>query len=271
MPNKSHHRSRSSIDRVLDLLADLQDTQVALLLEEINSTTTSNVPVSQAHTIFEPGKTPPKRRYIPPPSSPRSPYSDVRRRQSKRMSSAPELSLIAAAQRPKTASQPPTTKSEQQPESQLHDNCNDSRPSLALSPPEAEEQPRPQTATEEPTYRQRSYKRISRPIPSFLYNTSNADLPELLLAAYLYDTPISIPSTATASPTVSPTTPHTISSSFSASIFSPLDTETDMDRLDLLEPSPLRKKPSVIFGKPVLDPTSDVGGLSGIFEVLTSH
>jgi len=62
---RSHHRSRSSIDRTLeDLLADLDDGQLESLLQEANSTGDTHVAVAQAITMFE--------RPLSPPLSPRA-------------------------------------------------------------------------------------------------------------------------------------------------------------------------------------------------------
>ncbi|KAK7954556.1 hypothetical protein PG988_015250 [Apiospora saccharicola] len=48
MSGKSHHRKRPSVDRVFELLADLDDAQMEALLQEANSTISSNIAVSQA-------------------------------------------------------------------------------------------------------------------------------------------------------------------------------------------------------------------------------
>ena len=49
-----YYRDTVGFDRVFDLLADLQDTQISLLLDDFNHTTDSNVPVSKAIALFDP-------------------------------------------------------------------------------------------------------------------------------------------------------------------------------------------------------------------------
>ncbi|KAK0727741.1 hypothetical protein B0T26DRAFT_695578 [Lasiosphaeria miniovina] len=244
MPTKTHHRSRSSIDRVFDLLADLDDTQITLLLDDLNHTTPSNVPVSSAIALFESGPNRPKRKFGRASSPVRTLHAELERRHSKRISSAPE-----PRPRPKTASEPPTGErpTAQNPtrqhfsELQLttshlstqqatvnapsapaplprggsssddngggnDDDNRPSRPSLTLFPPESLTE-RPKTATEPrraESQSSRSYKRVSRPL--FLSPTATAELHELL-RAYLYDTSNNTPASATTSATTTPTTP----------------------------------------------------------------
>ncbi|KAK3325974.1 hypothetical protein B0H66DRAFT_144732 [Apodospora peruviana] len=264
MPTKSHHRSRSSVDRVFDLLADLQDNQIALLLDDLNHTTASNVPVSQAIALFDPGKPKPKpRREFGRSSSPmRTLQAELERRNSKRISSAPEPSY-----RPKTAS-PSST--QQQPASPSIPELpplerSSARPSLTLSPPTntITRDDRPKTAVSQRSESRgpRGYKRISRPL--FLSPTATAELHELLLAYLSDDTP----SSATTTATPSPVTPPRASPRFG--MFSPFSTrELENDSspgLDLLEPTPTRLPPHFALGKTVTEPTDN---MSSIFEVL---
>jgi len=264
MPTKSHHRSRSSVDHVLELLAVLPETEIAHLLDDFNHTTSSNVPVSEAIALFDPAK--PKPRRIFRSSSPvRRLEAELVRRNSKRISSAPEPTA-----RPKSASRPPAARPppplpspsfthtfavpEQEPELSFHDPP--SRPSLTLSPPNSFERPQTADASTRET-RAWSYKRISRPL--ILSPTATAELHELLLA-YLSETPDSASSTATSSPV----TPN------AASIFSPfgpIQTDLDTPGVDLLEPSPTRT-PQFAFGR---GGKNTAENMSGIFEILTSH
>ncbi|KAK0652567.1 hypothetical protein B0T16DRAFT_406431 [Cercophora newfieldiana] len=267
MPTKSHHRSRSSVDHVLELLAVLPEDDIAHLLDDFNHTTSSNVPVSEAIALFDPSKPKPKRLFRA--SSPvRRLEAELVRRNSKRISSAPEPTL-----RPKTASSPPastativappspppsTSAAEPvtttEPEPFFFDRP--SRPSLTLSPPNSFE--RPQTAdASSPETRAWSYKRISRPL--ILSPTAKAELHELLLA-YLSDGADSATSTTTSSPI----TPNT------ASVLSPfrfIQSERDTPGIDLLEPSPTRA-PRFGFGRGGKNPADN---MSGIFEILASH
>lgn len=269
MPTKSHHRSRSSVDQVLGLLADLPEHQIALLLDDFNHTTASNVPVSKAIAIFDPSAPKPRRIFSQTTSPVKTLEAELVRRHSKRISSAPQPVV-----RPRTASPPPAAQQQQQqqqtqlpqppthvvfdfelePEPSFFERPG--RPSLTLSPPDFFERPQTADAPSRET-RARSYKRISRPL--ILSPTATAELHELLLA-YLYDTPAS----ATSSATSSPITPDA-SSPFSP--FAPIHQDRGIPGLDLLEPSPARE-PQYIFGK---RGTSPVESMSGIFEVLTSH
>src|SRR4051812_34482839 len=95
MPRRSHHRSRSSVDQVLNLLADLPEHQISLLLDDFNHTTSSNVPVSTAIAIFDPSTPKPKRSFGRASSSPVQTLEAElvprhRKRLRKRASSPPE-------------------------------------------------------------------------------------------------------------------------------------------------------------------------------------
>ncbi|KAK3328213.1 hypothetical protein B0T19DRAFT_423932 [Cercophora scortea] len=279
MPTESHHhRSRSSIDRVFDLLADLQDSQIALLLDDLNHTTSSNVPVSQAIALFDPSSPKPRpKRSIGRSSSPvRALQVELERRHSKRISSAPEMSRL-----PRTTSQPSMQAQMQRPTSpsipehphydqsttvttsitttttNTNTPTTNSRPSLSLTLPESPERPRTATERTPDGCRSRSYKRVSRPL--FLSPTATAELNNLLLA-YLYNDPISATTTATPSPNT-PTAPTHFSPFFS------IEPEPDTPGLDLLEPS-LMRLPDLPFGKRGL---VSKDSMSSIFEVLASH
>ncbi|KAK0629567.1 hypothetical protein B0T17DRAFT_190354 [Bombardia bombarda] len=272
MPSKTHththHRARSSIDRVFDLLADLQENQIAVLLDDLNHTTTSNVPVSQAIALFEPGSPKKHKRALERSSSPvRTLHAELQRRHSKRMSSAPE-----PLQRPRSSSHSSSPRQsmslepsipETPPFSQDMSFDRPARPSLTLSLPDAPLE-RPKTATDQTKpAKPRSYKRISRP---YLSPSETAELQELLLA-YLYDDhPVSATTTATSSPA----TPDALPSRFSpfSRMRIPTEPEPDTPALGLLEPSPTRlPQPRFTFRR-AGEPTES---MSGIFEVLSSH
>ncbi len=271
MPTKGHHRSRSSIDRVIDLLADLEDTQIALLLDDLNHTTSSNVPVTDAIALFEHHASKPKRKSCRSPSPMRTLQVELERRHSKRMSSAPEprprlrttvSQLLPAARLPPTAYLPPPAPPAPSlapspvpllppspvpllapspvsasapalaPEKAIFD-----RPSLMLSPPPVPVEPRPRTSSAPSSrLRSHSYKRVSRPMFSpqlQLSPTATAEL-HLLLLAFFNETPVSPTTTATPSPT-------TPLFGFSHSPFSSdFEPEPRSPGLDLLEPSPVR-------------------------------
>jgi len=260
MPTKSHHRSRSSVDQVISLLADLPEHQIALLLEDFNSTTSSNVPVSKAIALFDPASPKPKRIFSQKASPVKKLEAELVRRHSKRISSAPEPVM-----RPRAASPPPTVEKPQptlpaEPaevtETKDLPQERSIRPSLSLSPPDCVE--RPQTADGPAREsRARSYKRISRPL--ILSPTATAELHQLLLA-YLCETPSSGSGSSTA--TSSPVTPDAATP---FSFFSPLVSDKDIPGLDLLEPSPLRT-PHFTFGR---GGKRSVENMSGIFEVLS--
>ncbi|KAI1365354.1 hypothetical protein F5Y08DRAFT_178999 [Xylaria arbuscula] len=168
MSRRIHHRSRSSVDRVLDLLAELDEGQMELLLREAESTVSGNIPVSKGIDFFEsPAITPSLARAPPPqPSTPRRKFltslsprkqTELRRRLSKRAS---------------THQDPPTVKT---------GNLDHIK---------------------SPKKTPRSYKRISRPIFSLPAPAATEDLTELL-AAYLLDAPATLPSSSTPSSTLS--------------------------------------------------------------------
>lgn len=234
MPTRAHHRSRSSIDRVFDLLADLQDNQIALLLEDLNHTTASNVPVSEAIALFNPDSSSRPKRLTPGPSSPGLLQPPDWPRQRKRISSVSEPST-----RPRTATQPSPKPS-----------ANPPLPTL----PTPEPLRRPSTATPSSTQqsRTRSYKRISRPSGMLLSATATPDLRDLLVA-YLCGTPISSVASLPATPQL-------------ASPFSPIETGADPVELDLLEPSPMRTQ--IGYGRSGRDLSEN---MCNIFEILASN
>ncbi|KAI3323172.1 hypothetical protein HD806DRAFT_498274 [Xylariaceae sp. AK1471] len=180
MSRKSHHRSRSSVDRVLDLLAELDESQMELLLREAESTVSGNIPVSKGIDLFgHPGLIPTSAQPPPPPPrrkfltslSPRK-QSELRRRQSKRASTH-------------------------------QDSLTGNAGSLDS----------PQSSKKTP----RSYKRISRPFFSLPLPAATADLSELL-AAYLLDASAALPSSPSSSSTLSsPTTPRSLCNSYTQS------------------------------------------------------
>ncbi|KAI1201040.1 hypothetical protein F5X97DRAFT_291129 [Nemania serpens] len=229
MSRKSHHRSRSSIDRVLDLLAELDEGQMELLLREAESTVAGNIPVSKGIVFFEhPGSMPTPTH--PPPSSPAprrkfltslSPrkQTELRRRLSKRASTHQDPSYPPPSNTGNSASH--------------------------------------QSSKKTP----RSYKRISRPFFSLPAPAATTDLTELLVA-YLLDASTVLPSSLSSSSTPS-------SSTTSRSLFSPhteQPPESEGPGLDLLEPSPARTPGALdIFGSPARQLNRKI---SGIFEVL---
>ncbi|KAH6626479.1 hypothetical protein B0J18DRAFT_424919 [Chaetomium sp. MPI-SDFR-AT-0129] len=97
MATKGHTRSRSSIDRVIDLLADLEETQITHLLDDLNHTTSSNVPVTDAIALFDRHVNKPSRqRSVRSPEPLRTLQAELERRHSKRMSAAPSRFRSAA-------------------------------------------------------------------------------------------------------------------------------------------------------------------------------
>ncbi|KAI3334914.1 hypothetical protein F4824DRAFT_466423 [Ustulina deusta] len=228
MPRKSHHRARSSIDRVLDLLAELDESQVELLLREAESTVSGNIPVSKGIDFFErPGLIPTLAHPHPPPPqspaprrkfltslSPRK-QTELRRRLSKRASTHQDSATANAGN-------------------------VDSLQSSKKTP--------------------RSYKRISRPIFSLPTPAATADLSQLL-AAYLLDASATLPSSPTPPSTLpSPASPRPP--------FSPSpQSATEGPGLDLLEPSPSRAPGTLdIFSGPVRGPTRKISGIFEVLD-----
>ncbi|KAI0547250.1 hypothetical protein F4679DRAFT_368949 [Xylaria curta] len=179
MPRKSHHRSRSSVDRVLDLLAELDDSQMELLLREAESTVSGNIPVAQGIDLFGRPVQNPTLAQPPPPPAPRRKFltslsprkqTELRRRQSKRASTT-------------------------------HQNSPAGNAGNLESPQSSKKTPR-------------SYKRISRPVFSLPPPAATADLTQLL-AAYLLDASTVLPSLSSSSSTLSsPITPRSPFSPF---------------------------------------------------------
>jgi hypothetical protein len=209
--------------------------------------------------LFDPAKPKPRRIFRSSESPVRRLEAELVRRNSKRISSAPEPTT-----RPKTASQPPaatprppqvTAVAEPATEPGPFPQDRPGRPSLTLSPPGSFERPQTADASTSKT-RSWSYKRISRPM--ILSPTAKAELHELLLA-YLAETPDSATSTASSSPI----TPNA-ASMFSP--FGPIQSDRDVAGIDLLEPSPMRT-PQFGFGRG----KNSAESMSGIFEILTSH
>ncbi|KAK4185185.1 hypothetical protein QBC35DRAFT_390075 [Podospora australis] len=271
MPTQAHqhHRSRSSIDRVFELLADLEENQIANLLEDLNHTTKSNVPVSQAIALFEHGPTKPNKKYERSSSPVRTLQAELERRHSKRLSSAPEP---RQQQRSKRASLLQHQQQQQQSTFTFPAVSTDGssdissdfvRPASPASPPNPRDVERPRSASgPTPEFRARSYKRISR--PTLLSPTATAELHELLLA-YFNEAPSSTASTATPSPT-------TPSTGFSHSLFSfgYEEPEPNVPGLDLLEPSPTRT-PQPFFGFGGSGGLKPKPSMSSIFEVMGSR
>lgn len=266
MPTKGHQRSRSSIDRVIDLLADLEDNQISLLLDDLNHTTSSNVAVPDAIALFEHHANKPRKRSCRSPSPLRNLQVELERRHSKRLSAAPErLSRFRAAN-----SQPPAPRElatpspspSPPPTENLFDQpmFNDSF-SLDLPPPTVSfDHPKTSSVGPPPVFRPRSYKRISRPM--FLSPTATAEL-HLLLLAFFNETPLPPVSPVTTA-TPSPTTPLF---GFSHSPFTEFDeVEPHTPGLDLLEPSPTRT-PSFSGGRSL----KTMPSISSIFEVMRSQ
>lgn len=301
-PKRSHHRSRSSVDQVLNLLADLPEHQISLLLDDFNHTTSSNVPVSTAITIFDPSTPKHVQRSFGRASSPiRTLEAELVRRHSKRLSkrisSAPEPTA-----RPRPSSQlsfsfsPPRfsiTIAEDEPiditefdrPGTPQPQERPGRPSLTLStrPPSGLD------FSDRPTL---TLSTLPNPGFDFDFDFDFADRPKtaddsrsksrsraykrisrpMILSptatAELHQLLLAFvhdtPSSATSTATSSPVTPDTPPP---FSLFSPIEPEMEAHGLDLLEPSPARAPTSLIFGRGGTSPCS----MSGIFEVLASH
>ncbi|KAI0024453.1 hypothetical protein F4780DRAFT_725508 [Xylariomycetidae sp. FL0641] len=223
-------KARPSLDSVLDLLGDLDESQMESLLLEANSSMTTNVTVSKGIDFFErptsvavaPQQIPallpvPRQRKFLTSLSPRK-QSSLRRKDSKKRTASMPVERLTAIDTSVAAKEPKTPK-------------KGSR-----------------------------YRRISRPT----FNLPTAQSLSQLLAAYLSDSPREVPSSptatiSTASDMPSPVTPR--------SVFpDTMSSEKNVSVLDLLEPSPARGTGAEsIFGNPMQDPSRNI---SGIFEVL---
>ncbi|KAL2172493.1 hypothetical protein VTG60DRAFT_5247 [Thermothelomyces hinnuleus] len=271
---KGHHRKRSSIDRVIDLLADLEESQIALLLDDLNHTTSSNVPVSEAIQLFEQHASKSRRRSCRSPSPMRTLQAELERRHSKRVSSrisavpeqrarskTPAFQPPPVSQEPAASSPPPPPLSAPTPPavSPVIDRPpSPDHPLPTLPPPVSAESPKTSSGPP-PAPRPRSYKRISRPM--ILSPTATAELHQLLLA-FFNETPVS-PASPSTTATPSPTTPLF---GFSHSPFTEVEFEPSTPGLDLLEPSPIRT-PSFSGGRS-LKPMPSIGS---IFEAFKSQ
>ncbi|KAK3308549.1 uncharacterized protein B0T15DRAFT_110450 [Chaetomium strumarium] len=267
MPGKGHHRSRSSIDRVIDLLADLEENQIAVLLDDLNHTTSSNVPVSDAIALFEHHTSKDIRKNTRSPSPVRALQVELERRHSRRISAAPEsgprakrASFQPPAPRQPTSLSLPVTQPTDRPGRSDYTGHND-QSLLTLPSPTHVERPQPSSSEASSSgFRPRSYKRISR--PTFLSPTATAELHLLLLAFFNGETPASATTTATPSPT----TPQ-----FFGMSHSPFSSDFELEEpntpgLDLLEPSPTRT-PSFSSGRSI----RTIPSMGSIFEVLSSQ
>ncbi|KAL2152108.1 hypothetical protein VTH82DRAFT_5292 [Thermothelomyces myriococcoides] len=282
MATKGHHRKRSSVDRVIDLLADLEESQIALLLDDLNHTTSSNVPVPEAIRLFEQHAGKSGRKSCRSPSPMRTLEVELERRHSKRVSSrisaVPEhriRSKTHASHHPPPVSQEPAPSSP--PASSSPSPLSPPTPPAAFpviarppSPPDhsspmlpqsvsAAEGPKTSSSGPPRASRPRSYKRISRPM--ILSPTATAELHQLLLA-FFNETPVA-PASPAITPTPSPTTPLF---GFSHSPFTEIESEPSTPGLDLLEPSPIRT-PSFSGGRS-LKPMPSIGS---IFEAFKSQ
>ncbi|KAK3297433.1 uncharacterized protein B0H64DRAFT_392145 [Chaetomium fimeti] len=204
MPTKGHQRSRSSIDRVIDLLADLEDTQISVLLDDLNHTTSSNVAVTDAIALFDHHANKPKRKKsCRSPSPMRTLQVELERRHSKRISAAPERQsrYRAAITQPPAPREPATPSPSPSPpptEDLFGRPDSPDRPSLILPPQASFEHPKASSAGPPPVFRPRSYKRISRPM--FLSPTATAELHLLLLAFFNETSALPVSPTTTATP-----------------------------------------------------------------------
>jgi hypothetical protein len=232
-----HTRNRPSVDRVVDLLADLDETQINDLLLDMNHTSSSNVAVSKGIDFFSNPVEPTLR---PEPTRRRTTYlssiSTINLRSTAlrqehgtghRVSSAPAIPV-----RPKSAGHEDDdvdSDEEQQKRSRREDGHFDDHFRTT-----------------------RSYKRISRPLLSL----PTPEVPDLL-AAFLSSGSVSS-STMSSGPS-SPATP------LSAARFAPL--EFDSPGLDLLEPSPTRGLGGAAR-RAMVEPAGQEGAICGIFEVL---
>ncbi|KAI1816694.1 hypothetical protein GGS20DRAFT_536574 [Poronia punctata] len=254
---RTHHRSRSSVDRVLDLLAELDEQQMEILLREAESTVSGNIPVSKGIDLFSQKITTfPSSPNYPPPPPPRRQFLT---------SLSPRKQLELRRRHSKRAS----VQQQQLLENVKEDGNNNT--ATTNHPPTISISTTTTTTTTSKTKTPRSYKRISRPV----FSSSLADLADLL-AAYLSSNPNPNPnpntlSSASSSTTLSssPATPRTpIPISFS---FPPEPEPEPEPELDLLEPTP-RPTPaaiSSIFGAGSNNPAKrPVRKISGIFEVL---
>ncbi|KAL2146555.1 hypothetical protein VTI28DRAFT_3446 [Corynascus sepedonium] len=268
MPTKGHHRSRSSIDRVIDLLADLEENQITLLLDDLNHTTSSNVPVTDAIALFEQHANKSKRRSCRSPSPMRTLQVELERRHSKRVSrlsnvpdtwsrSRPSATQPPISPEPATAlpPSPPTPPAVFQP---FDRPASPEHSSPTLPPSVSIESPKI-TSGPPPSFRPRSYKRISRPM--FLSPTATAELHQLLLA-FFNETPV-LPASPATTATPSPTTPLF---GFSHSPFTDFESEPSTPGLDLLEPSPIRT-PSISGGRSL----KTMPSIGSIFEAFKSQ
>lgn len=98
MPELLRRRSTASDDQLFELVEGLDDTQIYTLLQDLNNTVTSNIPVSRGIDLFEHPK--PKKTPAREPSIRRSNFALPKlftRSASRRISSAP-----APISRPKT-------------------------------------------------------------------------------------------------------------------------------------------------------------------------
>ncbi|KAI0398196.1 hypothetical protein F5Y17DRAFT_411363 [Xylariaceae sp. FL0594] len=266
MSRRGHHRSRSSVDRVLELLSELDEEQMQILLREAESTVSGNIPVAKGIDYFSRQATSPTLLSAPPQPAPRKKFltslsprkqTDLRRRQSKRASVHIQKQDSAAA---------------------LSDGGGgggggSEAPSRSAGNGGHSNKKTP-----------RSYKRISRPVFSLPMPAATANLTELLAAYLTADTDaLSLPTSALSptsptcpSPYSSPATPRSPLFSSQPLFHDQSEWEDEDPVLDLLEPSPSRApRKAKSFGTLLsgdgagsIMVKQPVRKISGIFEVL---
>lgn len=227
MTRKTHHRSRSSIDRVLDLLDGLDESQMETLLREAESTVSGNIAVSKGIDIFgRPGS------HHPLPAQPPTPSWPAPRRKFLTSLSPKKQTEL----RRRLSKRAPTQK-----------EPSAGGPGSPGSPHSYKKTPR-------------SYKRISRPIFPMPAPMATEDLIEFL-AAYLLDTSATIPSSASTSSTLSsPTTPRAPFSPYT-------QPDNEPSGFDLLEPAPPVGPGMLdIFSGPVRQPTRKISGIFEVLD-----
>lgn len=250
-------RTRPSLDGILDLLADLDDEQAALLLNDFDHTAHNNVPVAKAIDLFEgfphakrntrvrPYNWPEKRISSAPAASGTRQFSST--------AAAPDVGLRVPSHAMQHG-EPPSRRDAAKQEPSLFGHVTQSfHPECSLVSPPAPDTPlSPQ---------KRTYKRINRPeLPSTTPNPLNPPDLRMLLAAYLADAP--------------PVSPTLSSASFSSlTTLSTLDDDEDIREpcLDVLEPRRASLTLCATRGLGLGFCGEPAGNIGGIFEVLGSE
>ncbi|KAI0472070.1 hypothetical protein GGR56DRAFT_106017 [Xylariaceae sp. FL0804] len=260
MPAKTsyhrHHRSRSSIDRVLDLLADLDENQIErLLLEAEAAASSTNVPVARGIDLFErPTSLRAASAPLPTPTPADVPAPAVHAPSTPGAPRRKFLTSLSPRRQSSLRSRPPSTR---RPPAGPASPVSPVVVATAAAQPAAKKTPR-------------SYKRISRPTFQLPPQAQGRDLADML-AAFLLESASSPATPRSPLAGARKRAPGRGSAGRKDDdddddYYDDDDSDDGRPELDLLEPSPARSSGLCsALRSPMREPGRNI---SGIFEIL---